>query len=163
MKKKIIHWNCFCILCTLVNACSTFQYEKTNSLIPTKWRLLSVRINTKNSFANFQLDNCPVLTIGRGEFKGFSGCNGFQGKCRIDGISIEFTNLSLTRKMCSPEKMEIEKLVTTALRSVDNYSIEGGRRLILKEGSNVLMIYTEYLEIEKTPFRKTRHYSAHDR
>lgn len=143
MKKKIIHWNCCFVLFTLVNACSTFQYERTNRIIPTTWRLLTVRTSPKELFTNFQLDNCPVLTIGRGIFKGSSGCNGFQGKCRIDGTSIEFTNFILTRKMCPPQKMEIQKTVTSALRSVDNYSIEGGR-LILKKGSDVLMIYTKY-------------------
>lgn len=104
---------------------------------------MTVRISTKELFTNFQPDNCPILAIGWGKFDGFSGCNGFQGKCRIDGTSIEFTNFFLTRKMCPPQKMEIEKTVTTALRSVDNYAIEG-RRLILKKGSDALMTYTEY-------------------
>jgi heat shock protein HslJ len=93
---------------------------------------LTVRTNTKELFTNFQLDNCPVLTISRGKFKGSSGCNHFQGKCEIDGASIEFTNLLLTRKMCLPQKMEIEKIVTNALRIVDNYSVKD-RKLILKK------------------------------
>jgi heat shock protein HslJ len=103
---------------------------------------LSVRTNSKNLFINFQLDDCPILTIGREEFGGSSGCNNFQGKCRIDGTSIKFTNFGFTRKMCPSQKMEMEKIVTTALSGINNYSIDG-RKLILKEGSDVLMIYTK--------------------
>jgi heat shock protein HslJ len=141
MRKKIIHWNGYFILFILVNACSTFQYDRTENIIQTKWRLLSVRTNTNELFTNFQFDDCPVLTIGREEFEGFSDCNSFHGECKIDGTSIEFTNFRLTSKQC-PQKMEIEKTVTTALRNIDNYSIDG-RKLILKKGADVLMIYTK--------------------
>ncbi|MEZ4703366.1 MAG: META domain-containing protein [Rhodothermales bacterium] len=54
---------------------------------------------------------------------GFLGCNLFSGTARIDGESVQFTELTQTEIACQPYPAQVEGRYSEALQHIDAYSI----------------------------------------
>lgn len=75
-----------------------------------------------------KLDREPhlILDAGAGRAHGFGGCNGFSGSYQLDEARsrIRFERIASTMMSCTPG-MEVEGAFHEALRTADNYSLNG--------------------------------------
>lgn len=61
-------------------------------------------------------ENAPTISFGEdGKISGFAGCNRLLGSAAVDGKKVDFSQLGLTRMMCSPDEMKIEEAFTGSL------------------------------------------------
>jgi heat shock protein HslJ len=154
MTKRIFKYFIGCSLFIHLGACSSFQsIEYTNNAITSvKWKLLTVRVSIYDRLIYPFPDNIPTLEIMNDDrIRGHSGCNTFGGNSTITGNTIKFEKFILTRKNCSPDRNELEDIVITALRRVNNYIINYSGNLLLREDNDVLMTYSPLPLIK--PFR----------
>ncbi|MEM7135238.1 MAG: META domain-containing protein [Myxococcota bacterium] len=75
--------------------------------------------------ATFQLDE-------RGRVSGRTGCNHFTGEAEVDGGSLRFGELALTRMLCPPAIMDQEQRLLQALEATRTFTIEADGRLHLQ-------------------------------
>lgn len=72
-------------------------------------------------------ESMPYMIFAKdGMVNGFSGCNRFFGNCGLDGESLSFGNMGMTKMMCMGDANQVEMDFTSALQSVNNYKIIGG-------------------------------------
>ncbi len=69
----------------------------------------------------------------------FAGCNTGSATYTIDGASITWGPLALTRKACGPDATQLEATVTAVLHGTTPYDIEG-TKLVLMQGTEGLTL-----------------------
>jgi heat shock protein HslJ len=97
----------------------------SDSVIEKYWKLVELRGQPVPA-----LDREPhlILKAESGRVNGFGGCNSFTGSYTLDEAAsrIRFGQIVSTMMTC-PTGMEVEKALHEVLRTVDNYSLNGGR------------------------------------
>ena len=108
---------------------------------------------------NWQLDSCPVLEekalelrmnitffYNQGEkgVSGFSGCNRFVGAAEWTKKSMSFGEMAATEMFCDG-RMDWEKSFVEMLTSVNSYSMDGDK-LILLDGKTVLATFSKQIK-----------------
>lgn len=89
-----------------------------------------------------KLDSMPsmVLDLETGKLTGNSGCNIMNGTIvhdlKTNNNKIAFTDVASTRRMCSPEEMEVEDMVLDALNKVDAFRIINDQKIELYATTN---------------------------
>mgnify|MGYP002630128055 CR=1 FL=1 len=102
-------------------------------LTETDWRCS--RIGTRVIPA----ESAPTLLItSKGHASGFAGVNRWSGPCTVDGTTLKFGMLIMTRMAGSPERMELEQAYANALAAVKQWSMVEGR-LQCSDGTSVTM------------------------
>jgi len=125
-------------LLLILTSCSTKEAgSDVNVRLHDIWALES--INGEEFVKDDQTNNHPVIEIYLEEERvhGNAGCNTINGKVKIDGSNITFSEI-ITTEMACPGNFEYRFL--TALQSVDNYKIEK-LRLFLYEGEKVRLVF----------------------
>lgn len=104
-----------------------------------QWTL--ARINGKD-FSQGNMREIPMLVIGEAENKvtGSTGCNRLNGQVHVEGDSIRFENIAITRMAACPGNFEKDFL--QALNRVDGYKLEG-EQLRLMQGEEELMVFNK--------------------
>jgi len=126
------------LLLLTTSYCSTNDNGKANfNQLHDLWALES--INGEAFVMNEQTRNYPIIEIYVKEERlhGNTGCNTINGKIKIDGNKISFSQVIATKMAC-PGDLEYRFL--SALESIDNYKIEK-LRLFLYEGEEVKMVF----------------------
>jgi putative lipoprotein len=115
----------------------------------------------ESSFLNvhWQLDSCSVLEekalelrmnitmfYNQGEkgVSGFSGCNRFVGAVEWNKKSMAFGEMAATEMFCDG-RMEWEKTFVEMLKSVDSYSVDEDKLVLLK-GKTVLATFSKQIK-----------------
>jgi heat shock protein HslJ len=80
-----------------------------------------------------------TLVMKDGTAEVFAGCNSGSAKYTIDGTSITWEPLVLTRKACGPEATQLEETVTVVLQGTTTYDITG-TKLVLTQGTQGLTL-----------------------
>ena len=102
-------------------------------LTETDWRCS--RIGTRVLPA----ESAPTLLItSKGHASGFAGVNRWSGPCTVDGSTLKFGMLIMTRMAGSPERMELEQAYANALAAVKQWSMVEGR-LQCSDGTSITM------------------------
>jgi len=87
---------------------------------------------------SLQTDPATILLEG-GSAQVFAGCNTGTATYTIDGTSITWGPLALTRKACGPEATQLEQTVTAVLQGTTTYDIEG-TKLVIMQGAGGLTL-----------------------
>jgi len=108
------------------------QVATALSVEGTHWTLVevageSVNIPEPGQKAFFQLSPLDHRVTG------YSGCNQMNGGYRLDGSSLEFLPIAMTRKYCQATA-SIEQGFTAALSATNGYRISGSTLELLGEG-----------------------------
>lgn len=115
----------------------------------------------ESSFVNvlWQLDSCSAfeekalelgmnitLFYNQGEkgVSGFSGCNRFVGAAEWDKKKMAFGEMAATEMYCDG-RMDWEKSFVQMLQSVDSYSVDGDKLVLLK-GKTVLATFSKQIK-----------------
>ena len=125
-------------LLLILTSCSTKEaWQDIDVRLHDIWALKS--INGEEFIKDEQIINHPVIEIYLEEERvhGNTGCNTINGKVKIDGSKVTFSEI-ITTEMACPGNFEYRFL--TALQSVDNYKIEK-LRLFLYEGEKVRLVF----------------------
>ena len=102
-------------------------------LTETDWRCS--RIGTRVLAA----ESAPTLLItSKGHASGFAGVNRWSGPCTVDGSTLKFGMLIMTRMAGPPERMELEQAYAHALAAVKQWSVVEGR-LQCSDGISITM------------------------
>jgi heat shock protein HslJ len=128
----------FIFILLLLTSCSTKETGKDIDIrLHDIWALES--INGEDFVKNEQTINHPVIEIYLKEERvhGNAGCNTINGKVKVDGSNITFSEI-ITTEMACPGDLEYKFL--TALQSVDNYKIEK-LRLFLYGGEEEQLVF----------------------
>ena len=75
-----------------------------------------------------------VIDIETGKLTGNSGCNIMNGGIQYDSNinnSISFTGIASTRRMCTPDAMEVEDLMLDAINKIDSFRIIDNNHIAL--------------------------------
>lgn len=102
----------------------------------TEWTLTSIISN--EAISSLPADAEASMTITDGQAAVATGCNRGSAGVTIEGDTIEFGPMALTKMMCTPELMDLETQVTTVLQGTVTFSIEAGT-LTLTNGDNGLV------------------------
>lgn len=136
MKRTLL----FFLLMFILSACDKKLQtpQSSNMSAPlenTRWKLLTLpgmdTIPTlpKDVFIQFNKKDST--------FHGQAGCNNMSARYTTEGNKLTIGPAALTRMMCPPTQMLVEELVTTAIRSTDNYLLKGNR-LQIRQGDKWL-------------------------
>ena len=125
------------VVATILAGCSVFQHRSYTEVALSigDWRLIEVGGRTvapadvrKRPWLHFALDS--------GRVYGNSGCNQLSGPVTIDGSSMHFGALAMTRMACiDPYVNEQEGWFTRALAETDRFAVSGDT-LILYGGND---------------------------
>jgi len=105
--------------------------EPDKSIEGTKWLLET--IFTGEAASSVPADAPAHLTFTGGRVVGSTGCNSVDGPATINGSTIEFGPLAMTRKACPDGLAEIERAIVTVLQGRVPFTIESDQ-LILNPG-----------------------------
>lgn len=98
-------------------------------------------------------ENRPTLKLFMAKAVGSTGCNSFNGSFSLQSESIKFPapTFALTKKMCPPNLMEIEKHYIGLLGRVESWTIDGDNVLHLKDGTGTELLVMSFVrELEST-------------
>ena len=87
---------------------------------------------------SLQTDPATILLEG-GTAQVFAGCNTGSATYTVDGTSITWGPMALTRKACGPEATQLEQTVTAVLQGTTTYDIEG-TKLVIMQGAGGLTL-----------------------
>ncbi len=102
----------------------------------TYWKLTRLGETAVRGAAN-QREASLVVHSGKGQVAGSGGCNRFSGSCTVEGSTLTFGNLALTRMACA-EGMDQETAFLAALGKVLAWRISGDRLDLLDAGGGSL-------------------------
>ena len=134
----MIHRFIFLSLVIVLWSCSSKETGKDADLrLHDIWALES--INSEDFVKNEQTINHPVIEIylKKERVHGNAGCNTINGKVKVDGSNIAFSEIITTEMACPGD---LEQRFLTALQNVDNYKIEK-LRLFLYEGEERRLVF----------------------
>ncbi len=107
MLKKYIAFILMVGLVLMITGCATLD----NGLKNTQWQLK--RINEQA----IPIGYAPTLRFESEEkIAGSAGCNGYFAAYKTKGAEFSVDNISLTRKMCAPLKMQVEREFVAILK-----------------------------------------------
>lgn len=105
----------------------------TLALMGTEWHC--TRIGTRV----VDPGRTPTLLIAAdGKASGFAGVNRWFGPCAVDGATVKFGLLGMTRMAGPPERMDLEQAYANALAAVTRWSVTDGH-LQLSDGTSVIL------------------------
>lgn len=93
-------------------------------LTGTTWKVTSLISGDTATSLPTGAEGRAVLTFGEdGSVEGNLGCNSFHGEAAVSGSTITFGALASTRKMCPPERMEVERALLEVLDGRTTYEL----------------------------------------
>lgn len=102
-------------------ACAATPEAAVNNLNGTSWREASGG------------EHAPTIEFADGRASGHAGCNRwFAGVAHGEGAALSFGDAGLTRMMCEPARMEVERRFMAAIRETQIAVVEGDT-LILRD------------------------------
>jgi heat shock protein HslJ len=146
MKKRVLASILFLVLFAI--ACKTVKSKTDNAAITNKSETMKAKLiegtweadyimNSPKAFDELYPGAKPTITFNsiQNQISGFSGCNNFNGKCTIDGNTLQIAKaLALTQKMCPNMVGE------QTLKKVNTYSVTNqGKTLNLIMGDIAVM------------------------
>lgn len=154
MKKSYFASLLFLVL--FATACNTAKSKTDNAATANKPENMKVNsidgtweanyiMNIPKVFDELYPKTKPTITFNssQNQISGSSGCNNFNGKCTIDGNTLQIGEaLALTRKMC-PDMVGEQTFLET-LKKVNTYSVTNeGKTLNLIMGDIAVMRLTK--------------------
>lgn len=141
--KKTVFYFLYSFSVFMICGCVSKQASgNTASLNITEreWILVSVRADIQHNFLFPKLEHIPTLRIEKDDlYRGYDGCNNFEGNLIIVGDSIRFAPAVSMLKGCL-DNDGVDNLLRTAFEQINNYSIEKNQ-LHLKKDSESLIIF----------------------
>ena len=118
----------------LLAGCTT---ANTQTLIGNEWRCTRIGSRTLTE------DSTPTLLMtAEGKASGFAGVNRWFGTCTIDGSTLKFGMLGMTRMAGPPDRMQLEQTYADALAAVTRWSVSSGR-LQLSDSDAMVLEFTK--------------------
>jgi len=118
----------------LLAGCTT---ANTQALIGNEWRCTRIGSRTLTE------DRTPTLLMtAEGKASGFAGVNRWFGTCSIDGTTLKFGMLGMTRMAGTPDRMQLEQTYADALAAVTRWSVSSGR-LQLSDSNAMVLEFTK--------------------
>ena len=118
----------------LLAGCST---ANTQALIGHEWRCTRIGSRTLTE------DRTPTLLMtDEGEASGFAGVNRWFGTYSVDGSTLKFGMMGMTRMAGPPDRMQLEQTYADALAAVTRWSVSSGR-LQLSEDNALVLEFTK--------------------
>lgn len=103
------------------------------ALIGNEWRCTRIGSRTLTE------DRTPTLLMtDEGKASGFAGVNRWFGTYSVDGSTLKFGMLGMTRMAGPPERMQLEQTYADALAGVTRWSVSSGR--LQMSDSNALVL-----------------------
>lgn len=116
-----------------------FVKPKPIVLEGTTW-ILGGMLNTERSgFVTTALDQEINLTLGDARIGGYTGCNQMMGSYTLNGDSIKFDPISITRRACPEEKGPREFEYVNAFPNVARYEIDRETLKFFSEDGTLIM------------------------
>lgn len=104
---------------TLFAGCTT---ANTQALTGNEWRCTRIGSRTLPE------DRTPTLLMtAEGKASGFAGVNRWFGTYSVDGSTLKFGMMGMTRMAGPPERMQLEQTYADALAAVTRWSVSSGR------------------------------------
>ncbi|WP_170266166.1 META domain-containing protein [Phaeocystidibacter marisrubri] len=117
----------------LMFSCSSSP--KLDTPVHSEWKVSHIE-----GFSNdIPAENTPTLRMVMTHASGSSACNQYTGTFSLSGNELVFNDMVSTRKMCTPELMEVEVAYLDALRSVKKWEIID-QQLHLKNNDNSTLL-----------------------
>ena len=114
----------------LLAGCTT---ANTQALIGNEWRCTRIGSRTLTE------DRTPTLLMtDDGKASGFAGVNRWFGTYSVDGSTLKFGMMGMTRMAGPPERMQLEQTYADALAAVTRWSVSSGR--LQMSDSNALVL-----------------------
>jgi putative lipoprotein len=118
----------------LLAGCST---ANTQALIGHEWRCTRIGSRTLTE------DRTPTLLMtDEGKASGFAGVNRWFGTYSVDGSTLKFGMMGMTRMAGPPDRMQLEQAYADALAAVTRWSVSSGR-LQLSEDNALVLEFTK--------------------
>ncbi len=118
----------------LLAGCTT---ANTQDLIGHEWRCARIGSRTLTE------GSTPTLLMtAEGKASGFAGVNRWFGTCSIDGTTLKFGMMGMTRMAGPPDRMQLEQTYADALAAVTRWSVSSGR-LQLSDSNAVVLEFTK--------------------
>ena len=118
----------------LLAGCST---ANTQALIGHEWRCTRIGSRTLSE------DRTPTLLMtDEGKASGFAGVNRWFGTYSVDGSTLKFGMMGMTRMAGPPDRMQLEQAYADALAAVTRWSVSSGR-LQLSEDNALVLEFTK--------------------
>ena len=118
----------------LLAGCTT---ANTQALIGSEWRCTRIGSRTLTE------GSTPTLLMtAEGKASGFAGVNRWFGTCSIDGPTLKFGMMGMTRMAGPPDRMQLEQTYADALAAVTRWSVSSGR-LQLSEDNALVLEFTK--------------------
>ena len=128
----------------ILKSCGGFKASKSTE----KNSLILTQLNTTYCINTLNGKNVSVYKLfisfnnNTKQVNGFSGCNRFFGTYNLEGNSLKFDSLGLTRKMCNNEANAIENEFNQALNNINSIT-QTANSIILLNNNNVLIKATK--------------------
>ena len=105
----------------------------TQALIGNEWRCTRIGSRTLTE------GSTPTLLMtAEGKASGFAGVNRWFGTYSVDGPTLKFGMLGMTRMAGPPDRMQLEQTYADALAAVTRWSVSSGR--LQMSDSNALVL-----------------------
>lgn len=107
------------------------------ALIDKEWRCTRIGSRTLTE------DRTPTLVLtAEGKASGFAGVNRWFGTCSVDGSTLKFGRLGMTRMAGPPDRMQLEQAYADALAAVTGWSVNSGH-LQLSDSNALVLEFVE--------------------
>ncbi|MCC6251651.1 MAG: META domain-containing protein [Bacteroidia bacterium] len=112
------------------------QNNKNTAFTDTQWNLTN--LNEKVINANDEGVKSFIVFLPDNTFKGFSGCNRFQGTYKITKNKIKLSSIGLTKMFC--EKDNNERELIKALEKATSFKVNNNQ-LVLKGKRHINILF----------------------
>ena len=132
--RKVFGLTLLVAILTFLSACTLIDQASDDPLNGTSWVLFAYR-KTK------PIDGTRITAEFKdGEIRGSAGCNSYFGSYKIDGNSIEMSEIGSTLMAClEPEGiMDQEQLFTSFLSDAQEYRLDDGQLQIFRSDGEAL-------------------------
>lgn len=127
----------FIIFLSLFTTGCSSKKETTNPLIHDIWMLESINGNAYARATGQELHPTVEIYLSEERFGGNTGCNNMNGKVKVEGSTILFSDIVTTKMFC-PDVDEVDFL--SALGKANNYRIEK-MKLYLYDSDYELLVF----------------------
>lgn len=145
MLHKSVRWSLslLTLCCVLINGCAGKKAAGNDTPPPPlkgiTWTLESA--GTDDATESVPDGVTITLQISRdNSVAGGAGCNNYRNTCTVNGQSIRFSPIAMTKKMCpdKPEAMRWEQRYVAALGACTTYALEDSTLLLRGPGGHEL-------------------------